>query len=295
MFTDNNPGNDLNCFFVSDLHGNRRRYEKLFDAVADELPQLVFIGGDLLPGPTIARALDFGRENFVPGYLAESLRALREKTGAAYPEIFVILGNDDGKHAEKSILDTAAEGLWHYVDNRKVEISSFVLYGYSYIPPSPFQLKDWERYDVSRHVDPGCVAPEDGIFSVSVSAEEVRYSTIQEDLEQLAQLDDLARAVFLFHAPPYRSSLDRADLEGIRIDHVPLDVHLGSIAIRRFIESRQPLLTLHGHVHESARLTGKWKQKWGKTWMFSAAHDGPELALVRFSLGRLEKATRELL
>jgi Icc-related predicted phosphoesterase len=58
---------------------------------------------------------------------------------------------------------------------------------------------------------------------------------------------------------------------------------------------RQPLLTLHGHVHESARLTHSWRDRIGRTHLFSAAHDGPELALVRFELDDLEGATRELL
>ena len=43
-----------------------------------------------------------------------------------------------------------------------------------------------------------------------------------------------------------------------------LDVHVGSIAVKRFIEERQPLLTLHGHVHEAARLTGEWKIRIGR-------------------------------
>ena len=72
------------------------------------------------------------------------------------------------------------------------------------------------------------------------------------------------------------------------MDHAPLDVHVGSIAIRRFIEARQPLVTLHGHVHESARLTGAWQDRIGRTVCLSAAHDGPELALVRFDLEQPE-------
>jgi len=52
---------------------------------------------------------------------------------------------------------------------------------------------------------------------------------------------------------------------------------------------------LHGHIHESARLTGFWKDRIGRTHMFSAAHDGPELALVRFSLENPESATRQLI
>ena len=79
------------------------------------------------------------------------------------------------------------------------------------------------------------------------------------------------------------------------VEHVPLDVHVGSIAIRRFIEERQPLVTLHGHVHESARLTGAWRDRIGRTHVFSAAHDGPELALVRFDLEDPASATRELI
>jgi Icc-related predicted phosphoesterase len=69
---------------------------------------------------------------------------------------------------------------------------------------------------------------------------------------------------------------------------------VGSIAVRRFIEDRQPYLTLHGHIHESTRLTGSWRDRMGRTHMFSAAHDGPELALVRFDLDDLEGAEREL-
>jgi Icc-related predicted phosphoesterase len=79
------------------------------------------------------------------------------------------------------------------------------------------------------------------------------------------------------------------------VDHAPVDVHVGSIAIRRFIETRQPLVTLHGHIHESARLTGSWRQQIGRTWALSAAHDGAELALVRFDPREPANATRELI
>jgi len=57
----------------------------------------------------------------------------------------------------------------------------------------------------------------------------------------------------------------------------------------------QPLVTLHGHVHESARITGAWRESSGRTVMLGAAHDGPELALVRFDPSRPRKATRELI
>ncbi|MGB5137324.1 MAG: hypothetical protein WBP29_02205 [Candidatus Zixiibacteriota bacterium] len=73
-----------------------------------------------------------------------------------------------------------------------------------------------------------------------------------------------------------------------------LDPYIGSIAVRRFIEGKQPLLTLHGHVHEALRLTGAGQDQIGETRMFSAAHDGPESALLTFDLKNLDLARREL-
>jgi len=156
-------------------------------------------------------------------------------------------------------------------------------------------LKDWERYDVSRYLDPLCVAPEEGWLSVPVAKSTLKHQTIQDDLQKLAQGNDLSRAIFLFHTPPYNTSLDRAALDGKKVNYVDLDVHVGSIAVRRFIESRQPLLTLHGHIHESARITGAWQERIGGTLAISAAHDGPELALVRVDLDDPANATRELI
>ncbi len=156
-------------------------------------------------------------------------------------------------------------------------------------------LKDWERYDVSRYVPPGCVSPEEGYRSVLAEESEIKWATIQKDLASLVGGDPLDRAVFLFHTPPCDTSLDRAALDGRTYEHVPLDVHVGSIAVQRFIEEQQPLLTLHGHVHEAARLTGEWKIRIGRTVCINGAHDGPELALVRFDLESPEAATRDLL
>ena len=192
-------------------------------------------------------------------------------------------------------MDAASTGVWQYVHNRRVEFGGFSFYGYSYVPPTPFLLKDWERYDVSRYVDPGSVSPEEGRRSVPVDARVIRNATILDDLKTLTGTEDLERSIFLFHSPPHQTSLDRAALDGQMVDHVPLDVHIGSIAIRRFIETRQPLITLHGHAHESARLTGEWHDRIGRTHLYGAAHDGPELALVRFDPNVPEKATRELL
>ena len=124
---------------------------------------------------------------------------------------------------------------------------------------------------------------------------DVRHSAISGDLQKLVGDDDLTRGIFLFHTPPHETALDRAAMDGKTIDHVPLDIHVGSIAVRRFIENRQPLTTLHGHIHESSRMTGRWHDRIGHTYMFNAAHDGPELSVVMFDLENPGDAKRELL
>ncbi|MFC1661261.1 metallophosphoesterase [Gemmatimonadota bacterium] len=284
------------CLFVSDLHGRINRYEGLFRSILKDEPAGVFLGGDLFPsgfGALLAGESDY--QDFLADFLVPRLEDLKSTMGPGYPEVFLILGNDDPRIEEEVVLDIADRGLWHYVHDREIPFHGFRVFGYSYVPPTPFRLKDWERYDVSRYTPHGSVSPEEGVRTVSVSTHEARYSTIKEDLENLAGTGSLDTAVFLFHTPPHETSLDRAALDGKSIDYVPLDLHVGSIAVRRFIETRQPLMTLHGHIHESTRLTGSWKDHLGRTHLFSAAHDGPELALVRIDLECPDRATRDLI
>ncbi len=205
------------------------------------------------------------------------------------------MGNDDPRSEEPGIKDLERKGFWQYIHNRIVTLESFQIFGYAYVPPTPFQLKDWERYDVSRFLDVGDIPLEEGIYTVPISEQEQKLATIKTDLDRLTENQSLDRAIFLFHSPPYNTNLDRAAVDNVKIDHAPLDLHQGSIAIRRFIEQRQPLLTLHGHIHESARLSGSWKDQIGQTHMFSAAHDRDDLALVCFDLEKPQSAIRKLL
>ena len=208
---------------------------------------------------------------------------------------FIIMGNDDPRMYEHIFIDADKAGFLDYIHQKIIPYKNTYVTGYSFIPPTPFQLKDWERYDVSQYVDVGAVSPEQGRRTIDVPLDEIKYSTIAEDLEKLSQQSPAKKTIYLFHSPPYHSCLDRADLHGKKIDHAPMDVHVGSIAIQRFIKTHQPLLTLHGHVHESAHITGWWKEKVERTYSFTAAHYGSELAVVRFDTNHLENATRELI
>jgi len=285
----------MNSLFVSDLHGSISRYEKLFNIISNEEPELVFIGGDILPSFTHDIVSSEIIDDFIEDYIIKNLLLLKERMNKKYPVINIILGNDDLIIEEEKLIDSAKYKIFNYISNNKIEFNGIKIFGYSYVPPTPFMLKDWEKYDVSRYIDPGCVSPEEGFRSVKVEKSVIKYSTIKDDLHKLTKNEDLSNAVFLFHSPPYKTNLDRVANDGKYYEHVPLDLYAGSIAIKKFIEEKQPLLTLHGHIHESTRLTGSWKDKIGNTHCFNASHDGKELSLIKFDLNNLEDAVRILI
>nr|MEE4268616.1 hypothetical protein [Candidatus Krumholzibacteria bacterium] len=231
--------------FASDLHGKTERYRSLLRIMAEEIPQAVLLGGDLLP-----HAMDSSwsanpdHHDFLADFLTPALQKVQATLGPDYPQIFLILGNDDPAFHEETLREGEQRGLWQYVHGRQVEHLGFTILGYNCIPPSPFQLKDWERYDVSRYVDPGCLSPEEGRHTGGLEARDLRHTTMAQELKELsAGVADFRRTILLSHCPPYDCPLDRAALDGKTVDHVPLDVHIGSIAIKRFIEDKQPLLT----------------------------------------------------
>jgi len=283
------------AYFVSDLHGKFEKYLKLFDQIRTGQPDVVLFGGDLFPHFSLRKHKDFEHiDDFLHDFLIRQLIALRNDLKENYPQVYIIMGNDDARIEEPDIIEAEKHGIWKYLHMRRHTLGSFDFYGYAYVPPTPFLLKDWERYDISRFVDPGCVPPTEG-FRTLEPDEDIEYTTIQEHLERLALDAHFPRSVFLFHSPPYKTLLDRAALDGVMVDHVPADVHVGSMAMQRFIEAMQPLITLHGHIHESTRLTGSWMQQIGKTYAFNAAHDGPELSLVQIPLDDPGAAERLLL
>jgi Icc-related predicted phosphoesterase len=279
----------MTWFFVSDLHGRPERYTALFAAVRDERPEAVLIGGDFTPPGLVS---DGG---FVDSLLGRELSLLRAALGLSFPRVLLIFGNDDRRSTLPLVEEIEREGLVEILHQRWVTIGGRRVAGYPYVPPTPFRLKDWERYDVGRYVEPGCLSPEEGAHTVAVDPVTTKFATIKADLEHLTSEMEVAGSIWLFHAPPYRTNLDRAALDGKTVDHAPLDVNVGSIAIRRFIEEKQPCLTMHGHIHESARLSGSWRDRIGETHLLGAAHDGPELALVRFDPADPSSARRELI
>lgn len=276
---------------ASDLHGDPEKYRCLFRYIRDFPPEAVVLAGDLFPHYWYS---DRQKEEFVKDFLKPELEKLFHSLPERRPTFWVILGNDDSKVWEEPLRMLEEHQMVHYIHNKIISWKSFRIFGYNFVPPTPFPLKDWEKYDISRYVDPGATHPVDDFYSPK-QFQQGQLDSIMNDLRGIPAEIAGENLICLFHSPPYQTPLDRADLDQVVIDGVPADVHVGSIAIRQFIESRQPFLTFHGHVHEAYRLTGQFMIRLGKSLCFNVAHEGEPLAVVRLSTDNPARAKRMVL
>jgi Icc-related predicted phosphoesterase len=88
------------------------------------------------------------------------------------------------------------------------------------------------------------------------SPRECSEEELMSKLEKLAsQVHNVDRALFCLHCPPFESQIDQAPLLDKNLKPVieggrPVIVPVGSKSVRKIIEKYQPLLGLHGHIHE---------------------------------------------
>ena len=225
------------CLFVSDLHGRPDRYEKLLAAAEAERPGAVFLGGDLLP----LGALSPSGSDFLLEWLAPRLEALRLRLGPEYPRVLAMFGNDDPRAEEESLVRAGAALASSSTPTAGGRLGAHPVYGYACVPPTPFPLKDWERYDVSRFVDPGLRLAGGGgpLGGGARGRHEVGDDRGRPRGARRVAPTSRARSSSSTRRPTRRPSTVRRST-GSPWTTSPLDVHVGSIAIRRFIEARQP-------------------------------------------------------
>jgi Icc-related predicted phosphoesterase len=155
--------------------------------------------------------------------------ALADERLGAETRCFVMPGNDDPAGIDRAIEDAAKVEA---CDGRVVRFDDHVMISLGYSNRTPF--------DSPRELD------ENELY--------VRISALAD------QVGDMETCIFNLHVPPYDSSLDVAaaltdDLEVVMSGSAPKMIPVGSTAVREAIERYQPLLSLHGHVHESAGAT----------------------------------------
>jgi len=294
--------------FTADVHGNEAQYEKLVEYARRIRADSVVIGGDIAPkGASLDRYIR-GRETFTikdfigwqRRFLKERLPELLRPLDESHIPAFVMMGNDDCRINEPVL----EENWYRSIHGRRVRLTGDIdLVGYSCVPLTPFQLKDWEKFDFSQppnHLRQryeerkkgnynchGVHSQIGGMVPVNFGFEEEVSDSIQNDLQNGVYGTRPDKTVYAMHCPPDNTALDQ--LVG--------GMHVGSLAIREFIEETKPLLTLHGHIHETVDVSGRFVERIGDTYSFSAGNDNMSrnLAVVVVDVYKPEEARRVIL
>jgi len=268
--------------FTSDLHGQTALYEQVLATAAAHHPRAVVIGGDLCPHAGGADGIQRQRV-FLEGFLVEFARRIREASPAL--ELLLMMGNDDWA-ANDNVLERHDGELWRVLHDRVVELDGVRVAGLSWVPITPFGIKDWERWDDGGDESPARL---EGFVSRGGALAPHRFDparkspTIAEALDALAARTPPAETVFVLHSPPHET----------RLDMIGARAHVGSRAIRHFVDRHQPPLVLSGHIHESPRVSSSYRDAVGRTVAVNPGQFGnSRLCGVWFDPVRVEETLR---
>lgn len=284
-------GVTVRLVYAADLHGNLDLYRAAGEAVERWSADAVVFGGDLGPGATPFVRTPQVQEEFLLSHVAPLIRVWKRVRPSV--RVFAIPGNDDFLTVLTALNTLDQEGLVENLHHKAARLGPYIMLGLAFAPPTPFSIKDFERRDVSTAGRPhlqgyrGVVAAERGVQEVS---DFQRYLDAHPTIEdELATLDGhvsggAERAILVTHCPP-------ADT---RCDVLYDGRHAGSKAIRRWIERWQPMLTLHGHIHESPEMSGSFVDRIGKTITVNPGSDKETPHLVMIELEKLDEMTHSV-
>lgn len=259
--------------YASDLHGNKDFYNKLIKKAKEKEIKAVIIGGDLCPksSGTLDEAVQYQKQ-FLEGFFIPELSKIKK-------DVFFIMGNDDFRANEKLLSSNKNKNL-KYIHKKRFNFFSKNIVGYSFVNPTPFRLKDWEKFEDERKEAPA------QMFGYEVATMKKEEGTMEEDLKRFINLSNPKKTIYVIHAPPFNTKLDI----------ITSGTHVGSKAIRAFIEKEQPFLTLHGHIHESPSMSGSFIDKIGNTICINAGSSYPENKLnsIIIDIGNLDLKYIEL-
>ena len=244
----------MRILYVTDLHGIEWKYDRLFQVVVNSDVNALVNGGDMLPK---------GRDPACQGHFIDDfLEGHFKKFNDACIHYLCCLGNDDLRRFEpmfQSICDKYHHV--HSIAQRRIELGGFEFIGMNWVVDYPFRLKDRCRMDTEDYVfqeqyGSGLLSTDSGWMELEDwFAYAKTLPTIEEELSRLVQPNDMSRTIYSTHMPPFDMGLDQC-AHGLKV---------GSRAVYEFLESRQPRLSLHGHIHESPACSEKWWGKIGKT------------------------------
>jgi Icc-related predicted phosphoesterase len=278
MFRKRDSSGELAIFFATDLHGSNVCFKKFVNAGKFYGASVLILGGDvtgkmMVP---IARQKD---GSFLASSAGKELRLEGEEAAALeqqvsdmgfYPKVmseeeFQELRNDpEGQEALfHELIRERLEEWIEYARPRLAEqgVKCFAAPGND----DAFFIDELLADSGAIELLEGRVVEVDGIEMLTTGwSNETPWKTERETSESelrtmiMKMIDRLERpenAIFNIHVPPHATALDQCpkldeNLRPVSSGGNPVMTSAGSTAVRELIEAHQPLLGLHGHIHE---------------------------------------------
>ncbi len=244
----------MKILYVTDLHGAEWKYARTFEIAKSINVDIVINGGDMLPLKGNILNQDKFMINYLDGYFSNF------NSESIY--YITMLGNDDIQKFD-DLFQNLCDKYDYIINigNSVFELNDYEFIGMNLVPDVPFALKDRARKDTKEFEFPRQFGKP--VISTSNGWKKIddwfsyidTLPTIEDEINDLVRPSNMENALYVIHTPPSDLSLDVCH-DGRKV---------GSKAVYEFLKKNQPLLSFHGHIHESAEVSGKWYNKIGRT------------------------------
>jgi uncharacterized protein len=286
---------DRTLFFATDVHGSEKCFRKFVNAAKFYGADTLILGGDIsgkLMVPVVRTGSGRARCTYM-GQLEEvddgrELDALvgRIRDSGYYPYVTDVEGMErlraDVAFRDDIFRELRADTVrrWVAFAEERLAGTGIRLYMMLGNDDDPELAAYLEGSDVIVESEGAVRDLGDGLTMVSLgysnrtpwnSPRELDEDELRARIdERVRQVDDLSRCIFNLHVPPVDSGLDEAAKLDANLRPVTdlgagyVTFGAGSIASRAVTAEYQPMVGLHGHIHESAGMT-----KIGRTTCFN--------------------------
>ena len=275
------PTSKLRIFFASDIHGSEICFKKFINAAEFYKAQAIILGGDIT-GKFIIPIFDLGgryqakfaNEEYRLDNENELERFMQKVRDSGYYPYLTTREEWEDMVQDKSKMDELFTNLMKESVERWIKFAESKLEGKDvkcYIMPGN---DDSYTIDEVLNSSETIINPNEKVVELAEGYQMISlgYSNItpwkcprdlpEEELEKKIEelmnyVSSESHLIFNIHVPPYDSGIDSAPEldENMRPKLGPggqiMVAPAGSKAVRKAIEKYQPLLSLHGHIHEA--------------------------------------------
>jgi uncharacterized protein len=267
--------------YGSDFHGSEAVFRKFISAAMQYKANTLIVGGDVT-GKAMIPVIHQGNGVYV-GHLfgrreeASSPDALNKlkKTISNVGFYPIVVEKDEAQELEQNPEKLSARfeaemcqrvREWMALAEEKLvpnHMQLFFMPGNDDLPSIDSVIDEFEHVhnpDMKRFVIEGdyeLLGNSNANMTPWACARDLEEDELEKKMQELAALvQNPERAICAIHVPPYESNLDTCpeldkDLKIVTLGGQVMMKPAGAHAVGKFIETVQPLLTLHGHIHES--------------------------------------------